>query len=82
MGCEKADPGGDEPELESRVPKVRTLSLKPMPWIESIQTHGVIEAAEEVKVTIDFSATVRAIHFREGDRVAMGEPIIDLDRGK
>jgi membrane fusion protein (multidrug efflux system) len=81
VGCEKTDVG-DVAAPESRLPKVRTLTLKPMPWIESIQTHGVIEAAEEVDVTIDFSATVRSVHFREGAPVAMAEPIIDLDRGK
>jgi membrane fusion protein (multidrug efflux system) len=81
VGCEKTEVR-DVAEPESRLPKVRTLTLKPMPWIESIQTHGVIEAAEEVDVTIDFSATVRSVHFREGAPVAMAEPIIDLDRGK
>jgi membrane fusion protein (multidrug efflux system) len=81
VGCEKADVS-EESEPEVRLLKVRTLSLKPTSWIESIQTHGVIEAAEEVNVTIDFSATVRSVYFQEGDRVELGEPMIDLDRGK
>ena len=77
-GCEK--PGiKEEPEAKPRIARVSTLSLKPMPWVESIHTHGVMEAAEEVTITVDFSAAVRSVLFREGDRVRTGESIIELD---
>ena len=80
-GCEESGVP-EEQDPEPRIPRVSTLTLEPSSWVESIGAHGVIEAAEEVNVTIDFSATVRSVHFQEGDRVETGKPIIEFDRGK
>ena len=66
----------------ARVPRVRAVTLAPETWTETIRTYGVFEAAEEVSLSIDFSATVRRVRFREGGRVSAGEPLLELDRGE
>ncbi len=65
-----------------RVPRVRAVTLAPETWNETIRTYGVFEAAEEVNLSVDFSATVRRVRFREGGRVSAGEPLLELDRGE
>ncbi len=66
----------------ARTPRVRTMTLTPETWTETIRTYGVFEAAEEVNLSIDFSATVRRVRFREGGRVSAGAPLLELDRGE
>ena len=67
---------------EDRIPKVRAVELAPETWTETIRTYGVFEAAEEVDLSVDFSATVKRVRFREGGRVSAGEPLLELDRGE
>ncbi len=68
--------------LADRVPRVRAVTLAQETWTETIRTYGVFEAAEEVNLSVDFAATVRAVGFREGGRVSAGEPLLELDRGE
>jgi len=65
-----------------RPPRVRTLVLEPETWTETIRTYGVFEAAEEVDISVDFSATARSVRFREGGQIDVGEPLLELDRGE
>ncbi len=72
----------DEAAAPPRAPRVRTVTLAPETWTETIRTYGVFEAAEEVNLSVDFSATVRRVRFREGGRVEAGETLLELDRGE
>ncbi len=65
-----------------RVAQVRTLTLEPRIWVESIRTHGRIEAAEEVNLALDFSATARTVRFEEGDPVEVGQVLVEFDRNE
>ncbi len=75
-------PADDTTTETPRIPQVRTMVLEPETWTETIRTYGVFEAAEEVNLSVDFSATVKAVRFREGRRVEAGEPLLELDRGE
>ncbi len=74
--------GTDEERVDegTRIAQVRTVVLEPETWTESIRTYGTFEAAEEVSLSVDFSATARRVHFRDGDRIAAGELLVELDR--
>ena len=51
-------------------------------WQGSINTFGVVEALEEVNIAAELSGTVRAIHVNEGDRVEVGQLLLELDPQK
>ncbi len=59
---------------------VQTLVLRD--WQSTISTFGVIEALEEVSVAAELSGTVSAVHVNEGDRVAAGQLLLELDPEK
>lgn len=68
--------------FEPRIPKVKTLILEPEIWQQTLEAYGVVESAEDVAITIDFSAQVTAVHFEEGQRVEQGHLLIELDSRK
>lgn len=51
-------------------------------WQGSINTFGVVEALEEVNVAAELSGTVKAIYINEGDRVEVGQLLLELDPQK
>lgn len=75
-------PADPVPPEVSRTVRVRAVTLTSETWTETVRTYGVFEAAEEVDLSVDFSATVKAVRFREGGQVTAGEPLLELDRGK
>ncbi|MEN8130146.1 MAG: efflux RND transporter periplasmic adaptor subunit [Pseudomonadota bacterium] len=66
----------------SRVAEVRTLTLVPQRWQESIEVYGIIKAAENVDISVDFSAQVKEVGFHEGQEVKQGQALIVLDSRK
>jgi membrane fusion protein (multidrug efflux system) len=80
-GCTEEAP--EQPiALEPRTPKVKTLNLEPQTWQQTLDAYGVVESAEDVAITVDFSAQVTAVHFEEGQRVEQGHLLIELDSRK
>jgi len=77
---------GEAPEQpaarEPRIPQVQTLILEPQTWQQTLEAYGVVEPAEDVAITVDFSAPVEAVHFEEGQRVDQGQMLIELDDRK
>ena len=79
--CENRPPARDEVP-EPRVAEVAVKMLKEQLWVETISSFGVIDAAKEIVITIDFSERVAKVHFEEGDRIKAGQLLIELDRRK
>jgi membrane fusion protein (multidrug efflux system) len=67
---------------EPRTPKVKILNLEPHTWQQTLEAYGVVESAEDVAITVDFSAQVSAVYFEEGQRVEQGRLLIELDSRK
>lgn len=44
-----------------------------------IETFGVVKSAEVKNIVIDFPASVKKVHVKEGELVDMGQPLITLD---
>ena len=65
-----------------KIAEVVVTTLKTQVWRESITTFGVIEAAGEIDVRLDFAGTAEKVHFKEGDRVKAGQLLIELDTRK
>lgn len=63
------------PEL----PKVRVLELTPRTWQQTIRTFGVIEAAEKVTLSAEFSGKVTGVFFDEGQEIAAGDKLVTFD---
>ena len=80
-GC-GSGPDQEARPVAPRIPKVKTITLEPEAWTQSIRTYGVIEPAEEVDITIDFSATVRSVTFKEGQRIEAGATLMEFDARK
>lgn len=83
-GCAKKDganaapaggpPGGGMPPLP-----VETVTLKPQPLADGLQTVGSLRADESVVVRPEIAGRISRIHFTEGGRVAAGQPLFTLD---
>jgi membrane fusion protein (multidrug efflux system) len=80
-GCGNRPPAREE-EPEARIAEVEVSILEQQPWVETINSFGAIEAAEEIVVTTDFSERVKRVRFAEGDRVKAGQLLIELDSRK
>lgn len=81
--CTPPDPN-PEPgaAVIGRPAEVRILELNPRIWRRDIAVYGVLEAAEEVEVGIDFNGVVGRVLFHEGRRVGQGEVLLELDSRK
>lgn len=45
----------------------------------SIEAFGVVKATNVININIDFSARVRELYVKEGQKVTLGEPLLALD---
>jgi len=45
----------------------------------SIEAFGVVKATNVVNINLDFSARVRELYVKEGQRVTLGQPLLALD---
>ncbi|NOQ15533.1 MAG: efflux RND transporter periplasmic adaptor subunit [Methyloprofundus sp.] len=65
-----------------QIAKVKTLMLSPQSWQDRIDVYGVVEAAEEIHLSVNFSEPVNAVLFKEGQQVIPGQVLIKLDTQK
>jgi RND family efflux transporter MFP subunit len=79
-----SDPDDEEkPTSESnQAIVVDTITLQYQDWQGSIKTFGAVEAAEEIQLSLDFSATVSAVLVDEGESVTIGQLLIEMDQEK
>lgn len=61
---------------------VEVQTLAPQQWRGQINTFGVIEAAEEINLSIDFSGVIESLLVDEGQRIQKGQVLIKLDQEK
>lgn len=67
------------PSSETVKAKVKVITLTPQAWQENIRTYGVIAAASEVNISVNFSETVSDVHFKIGDKIEYGQVLIDFN---
>jgi len=65
-----------------QIAKVKTLTLSPQVWQDRIDVYGIVEAAEEIHLSVNFSEPVNAVLFKEGQAVTPGQVLIKLDTQK
>jgi membrane fusion protein (multidrug efflux system) len=58
---------------------VEAVTLVPEPLVAGLQTVGSLRADESVVVRPEIAGRIVRIHFREGGRVAAGQPLFTLD---
>jgi membrane fusion protein (multidrug efflux system) len=61
---------------------VTTHKLEKTSWQGKIKTFGVVEAAEEINISLDFSGIIKKILVNEGQRVREGQLLVELDQDK
>jgi RND family efflux transporter MFP subunit len=71
-----------EPPSERAPLSVHVHQLQLQDWQGTVDAFGVLEAAEEVDISVDFSAPVLAVLVKEGQVVRLGDPLVELDREK
>ena len=59
--------------------EVQVVRVAPERLRERLQATGTIRANEKIDLISEISGKVRAIHFREGARVAAGELLVEID---
>ena len=72
-----------EPDNAPRIPavsKVQVKKLVPQIYQQTIRTFGVLEAAESVSLSSEFSAKVKKINFKEGQQIQAGDVMVELDK--
>jgi membrane fusion protein, multidrug efflux system len=80
--CSEApEPISDDAKPQHRV-EVTVEELRPLNWQTTVSTFGVVEALEEVNVAAELFGTVSAVHVNEGDRVKLGQLLLELDPQK
>lgn len=77
--CGSEPEPAEEAHSEPRTPVVRTVVLAPETYTREIRAFGSVEPVEEIDLVVDFSGTVRAIGFAEGQRIESGETLITFD---
>ncbi|MCP3866881.1 MAG: efflux RND transporter periplasmic adaptor subunit [Gammaproteobacteria bacterium] len=80
--CDQQSPAPKAESNPSGTAQVRILVLQPQDWQQTIQVYGVVEATEDVAVSVDFSGTVTKVYFKETQRVSQGELLVELDNTK
>ena len=61
---------------------VQTAKVKPGSWLHSFKSYGTVTPAEEYKIGVEVSATVKEVLFREGQSVEVGDLLLRLDDKK
>lgn len=79
--CSEAPPSDDQ--ALDRIPiTVAVHTLKNEQWRGQIKTFGVVEAAEEINLSLDFSGVIKTVRVNEGQRISKGQLLIELDQEK
>lgn len=81
MGCQPVEEESASP-APPPLPRVTTVALEPVSWQGHVTSFGVIEALEEVDIAAELSGTVSKVYVDEGDRVTIGQLLLELDPEK
>lgn len=71
--------GSTDEVAYSRVINVEVTSVASMPFTETIQLTGTVQAQQDVTISAEESGVVREILLAKGSRVRKGQPIARLD---
>lgn len=83
VGCSIDDEGKLEiADDRAAVVDVEVLALTYQPWRQRIQAYGRIVSGEKVAIGVELAGTIASVDFREGDTIAMGQPLFRLDARK
>lgn len=62
--------------------EVRTMRVEPGSWLHSFKSYGLVTPAEEYDISVEVSATVKTVLFREGQTIQAGDVLLTLDDKK
>jgi len=82
FACNNNPESIEENTIHPTIPEVGYIEIKPQTHTEIIKSFGVIEADEEIMISLDFSERVIKIMFEEGQKVKAGQLLILLDSKK
>ncbi len=78
FGCDNtSETKNERPAPE--IPKVDVMELAPQTWNQTIRTFGVIEAAEKVTISAEFSGKVNGVFFTDGSEISAGKELVAFD---
>ncbi len=80
-GCEPEPAAVLDAPVESRL-EVSVVELQAQDWQGVITAYGVVQAAEQVNISLDFSGVVKRVLVDEGERVERGQVLLELDTDK
>lgn len=69
---------GDAPRAQAGAVPVTTQVVAHSTWNDTLQAIGTAKARESVSVTAKVSEIIDAVHFRSGQEVAAGTPLVTL----
>lgn len=77
------DPRQTQPTDEPRRRiEVEVMTIEPQTVVGHIKSLGVMESAEAITINVEFSAPVKRVYVREGQRVDAGDKLLSFDTSK
>lgn len=80
------DSGDAEPEsavdVHAAIVDVEVHTLQNIDWQGVVTAYGVVQSAEQVDVSLDFSGAVKRVLVDEGERIERGQLLLELDTDK
>lgn len=77
QGCAESDTAPIDPG--PKVVQARTVIVQPGSWLRAFKSYGLVVPAEEYEIGVEVSSTVNLVSFREGDTIAAGDLLMQLD---
>lgn len=79
--ADKGDTDG-QAVVEPAVAQITVMEVQQRPWQASIDAYGRIVAAEKVVIGVDVAGTVEQVLFKEGQAIAAGQILLELEKSK
>ena len=80
LSCTDSDQVPPDPALNAV--EVETIQIQPASWMHNFKSYGLVTPAEEFEITVEVSATVLEVLFKDGDSVEVGDLLLRLDSKK
>ena len=64
------------------LPQVTVAIATRQPWVDELEALGTARANESLDITSNVTETISEIHFKDGQQVEAGAPIVSLARGE
>ncbi len=61
---------------------VEVMTLESRPWQGLVTAYGVVQSAQQVDVSLDFTGVVNKVLVDEGERIERGQLLLELDTDK